>query len=270
MTAPRLKPEADQVERDEPVFYPIEDDEPLAESEYQLFPLTYAYWALTTWYADDPTTWVGADMFLYYVEGDPGKAVTPDVFVVTRTHKEEKRNIFQTWVEGRVPDFILEVLSENNYRNDLVTKFPIYRQLGVTEYWLYDPTLTGILSPPLQGYRLVDGEYQPIPVEETALPGRYRGASQVLRLELHAETDWFRLFDPAAGVYLRDPQESEAALAAEREARFADQQALAAEREARFADRQALTAEREARAELERLLREHGIEPPTGDVTGNP
>ena len=259
MTAPRLKSEVEQVES---VFYPIEDDEPLAESEYQLFPLTYTYWALTTWFFDDPTTWVGADMFLYYVEGDPSKVVAPDVFVVTQTHKEELRNIFQTWVEGRIPDFILEVLSENNYRNDLVTKFPIYRQLGVTEYWMYDPTPTGILSPPLQGYRLVSGEYQPIPVEETALPGRYRGVSGALGLELHAETDWFRLFDPVGGVYLRDPQESETALATEREARLADQQALATEREARLADQQALATERAARAELERLLREHGIEPP--------
>ena len=248
MTAPRLKPEVDRVEPAESVFYPIEDDEPLAESEYQLLPLVYAYWVLTAWFSDDPTTWVGSDMFLYYQEGDPSKVVAPDLFVVTQTHKEERRNIFQTWIEGRVPDFILEVLSESNYRNDLVTKFPIYRQLGVREYWMYDPTPTGILSPPLQGYRLVGADYQPIPVEEMVEPGRYRGVSEVLRLELHAERDWFRLFDPAEGIYRRDIQESEQALAAERDARLADQQALA--------------AEREARAELERLLREHGIEPP--------
>ena len=262
MTAPRLKPEVGQAESAESVFYPIEDDEPLAESEYQLFPLVYAYGALTAWFSNDPTTWVGSDMFLYYQEGDPGKVVAPDLFVVTQTHKEERRNIFQTWVEGRIPDFTLEVLSESNYRNDLVTKFPIYRQLGVREYWMYDPTPTGILSPPLQGHRLVGGEYQPIPIDEMALPGRYRGVSEVLRLELHAERDWFRLFDPVEGIYRRDIQESEQALAAEREARLADQQALAAERAARLADQQALAAERDARAELERLLREHGIEPP--------
>ena len=248
MTAPRLKPEVGQLEPADSVFYPIEDGEPLAESEYQLVPLVYAYWTLTAWFSDDPTTWVGSDMFLYYEEGDPSKVVAPDLFVVTQTHKEERRNIFQTWIEGRIPDFILEVLSESNYRNDLETKFPIYRQLGVNEYWMYDPTPTGILSPPLQGYRLVGGEYQPIPVEEMALPGRYRDVSELLRLELHAERDWFRFFDPVEGIYRRDIQESEQALAAEREARLADQKALA--------------AERDARAEMERLLREHGIEPP--------
>ena len=255
MTAPRLKSEVGKADQAEPVFYPIEDDEPLAESEHQLFPLVYAYGALTAWFSDDPTTWVGSDMFLYYEEGDPSKVVAPDLFVVTQTHKEERRNIFQTWVEGRIPDFILEVLSESNYRNDLVTKFPIYRQLGVKEYWMYDPTPTGILSPPLQGHRLVGEEYQPIPVEETAQPGRYRGDSEVLRLELHAERDWFRFFDPVEGSYRRDIQESEQALAAER-------QGLAAERAARLVDQQSLAAERAARAELERVMREHGIEPP--------
>ena len=80
------------------------------------------------------------------------------------------------------------------------------------------------------------------------MPGRYRGVSEALRLELHAERNWFRLFDPAGRVHLRNPQESE--------------QALAAERLARLSDQQALTAERAARAEMERLLREHGIEPP--------
>ena len=157
MTTPRLKADAGRIEAAEPIFYPIEDDEPLAESEYQLFPLTYAHRALKVWFADDPTTWVGADMFLYYEEGNPAKVVAPDVFVVTQTHKRELRNIFQTWVEGRIPDFILEVLSEKNYRNDLVTKFPLYREMGVLEYWMYDPTPTGILSPPLQGNQLVRG-----------------------------------------------------------------------------------------------------------------
>ena len=55
MTAHRLNPEVGQVESAESVFYPIEDDEPLAESEHQLFPLVYAYQALTTWFSDDPT-----------------------------------------------------------------------------------------------------------------------------------------------------------------------------------------------------------------------
>ena len=62
-----------------------------------------------------------------------------------------------------------------------------------------------------------------------------------MRLELHAAWDWFRLLNPISGEYLPDYYETQRALAAER---------------------QALANERAARAEMERLLREHGIEPP--------
>ena len=79
MTTPRLKQELDQVDHHD-VYYPIDDDEPLAESEHQLFPLTYAHGALRSWFANDPTIWVGADMFLYYEEGVPSNFVAPDVF----------------------------------------------------------------------------------------------------------------------------------------------------------------------------------------------
>ena len=147
MTAPCLKSEAGKADHAESVFYPIDDEEPLAESEHQLFPLTYAHGALTARFANDPTTWVGADMFLYYEEGNPRQVVAPDVFVVTGTHKRETRNIFQTWVEGRIPAFILEITAPSSLHNDRVTKFDLYQQMGVREYWLYDPTQEGLLTP---------------------------------------------------------------------------------------------------------------------------
>ena len=238
MTTPRLKnvtPHSDAGQKathlDE-VHYPIDDDEPLAESEYQLFPLTYAHAALTGWYENDPTTWVGADMFMYYEEGNPSSVVAPDVFMVTRTHKRHKRNTFQTWVEGRVPDFVLEVMSPTSVRRDTVEKYELYQSLGVLEYWIYDPTEEGFIEPRLRGYTLVDGEYQPIEIRE--VDGRLIGVSEVLGLELHADAEWFRFFDPESGEYLPDSYEN----------------------------RRALEESERARRELERLLREHGIEPP--------
>lgn len=246
LTAPTV-PAAipDSVQSAAPVFYPIEDDTPLAESEHQLIPLVYAYQALTAWFADDPATWVGSDMFLYYEEGHPSRVVAPDLFIVSGTQKTERRNIFQTWVEGRVPDFILELTSSSTYANDRDDKFELYQRLGVREYWLYDPTPEQFLHPFLQGNRLVDGQYQAIPVAELPLPGRLRGYSEFLGLELHCSPDWFRLLNPAANAYLRNLIESE--------------QELAAEHAARAAASQALAAERAARQEMERLLREHGI-----------
>ncbi len=236
MITPKLKKDATQLAE---VHYPIDDEEPLAESEYQLFPLTYAHAALTGWFEDDPTVWVGADMFLYYEEGAPSSVVAPDVFVVTRTHKRHRRNKFKTWVEGRVPDLVLEVMSPTSVRRDTVTKYELYQSLGVREYWLYDPTEEGFIEPRLRAYVLVEGEYQPIEVRE--VDGRLAGVSEVLGLEFHADAEWFRFFDPESGEYLPDTYEKQRAL---------DE----AER--------ALTSERLAREELERMLREHGIEPP--------
>ena len=229
MTTPRLKKDATHLAE---VHYPIDDDESLAESEHQLFPLTYAHAALTGWFEGDPTTWVGADMFLYYEEGVPSSVVAPDVFVVTRTHKRHKRNIFQTWVEGRVPDLVLEIMSSTSVRRDMVTKYALYRDLGIHEYWLYDPTKEGFIEPRLRGYILVDGEYQPI--ERREADGRHVGVSEVLGLELHADAEWFRFFDPESCEYLPDTYEN----------------------------RRALEESENTRRELESLLREHGIEPP--------
>ena len=247
MTTPRLKPELDQTDHED-VYYPIEDDEPLAESEYQLFPLTYAHAALRSWYEDDPTVWVGADMFLYYEEGVPSSVVAPDVFVVTQTHKRHLRNIFQTWVEGRVPELVLEVMSRTSVRRDTVDKYEIYERLGVREYWIYDPTEESFLDPRLRGYVLLEGEYRPIEVRE--VDGKHIGVSEVLGLEFHANAEWFRFFDPVAGEYLLNSDERKRAQEeAERGRAEAEQERAESER---------------ARQHLESLLREHGIDPTTG------
>ena len=251
MTTPRLKKDATHLDE---VHYPFDDDEPLAESEHQLFPLTYAHGALTSWFGNDPTTWVGADMFFYYEEGVPSSVVAPDVFVVKQTHKRHRRHIFQTWVEGRVPDLVLEVMSLTSVRRDTVTKYELYQDLGVLEYWLYDPTEEGVIEPRLRGYQLVDGEYQPIEVRE--VDGRLVGVSEVLGLELHADAEWFRFFDPESGEFLPDTYEKQRALEeAER--------GWESERRLREDAERGLASERRAREEMKRLLREHGIEPPS-------
>lgn len=45
---------------------------------------------------------------------------------------------YLTWREGRAPDFVLEVVSEGNWRNDYVVKRGIYERLGVAEYFVFD------------------------------------------------------------------------------------------------------------------------------------
>ena len=55
-------------------------------------------------------------------------------------------------------------------RDDERCKRDVYAALGVSEYFLYDPR-GEYLTPPLQGWRLRDGEYRELPAV-TVLPGR--------------------------------------------------------------------------------------------------
>ena len=67
-------------------------------------------------------------------------------------------------------------MSLSNYRRDTGYKRELYRSWGVAEYWLYDPnrdTPRPLLTPPLQGLRLVDGHYADIPVVYDPASGMY-------------------------------------------------------------------------------------------------
>ena len=96
----------------------------------------------------------------------------------------------------------------------------VYASLGVSEYFLYDPRAE-YLTPPLQGWRLRDGKYRPLPAV-TVLPGRGTVvASEVLGLEFRDEREvrMVRLRDPATGQNLLTYEEAERAREEEAAAR---------------------------------------------------
>lgn len=64
-----------------------------------------------------------------------GKVVQPDVFWVAETSPCIPQE--QYFVGG--PDLVVEVLSLHNTENDRVTKFDLYEQNGVREYWIANP-----------------------------------------------------------------------------------------------------------------------------------
>ena len=247
------------------IHYPESDGEPVAESGFQYVPATYATSALSAHYADIPHIHVAGNMFIYYQEGNPAMSVAPDVYLIPNLDKRLRTSYFM-WLEGRVPMFIMEVTSNSTWREDIGRKRELYESWGVSEYWLYDPTEETRLTPLLQGFRLVDGVYEPIEIE---LDGDlYWGFSSVLDMELHARKDWFRFFNRSTGEYLNNLEEAEVArLSAEREleleheARLTVERARESEREARLTAERARDEEQARREELERLLREHGIEP---------
>ena len=152
--------------------------------------------------------YVGSDLLIYYDQGNPNTAVAPDVFVTFGVPKR-RRNSYQLWQERRVPDFVLEVASDSTADDNATEKKDLYEELGVREYWMYDPQ--GHLHyPRLQGYGLAGREYQELPTRALAGNG-LAVRCEALKLELRLEEGRLRLWDPAGQQYLLTPEEEKAA-----------------------------------------------------------
>ena len=235
------------------VEYPSSDGKPVAESDFQLTVLTYAREALRTHFRAREDVYVAANLLIYYREGDDDVRVAPDVFVVVGASSHE-RSSYLLWQEPKAPDWVLEITSRSTRHEDQGRNRELYRWLGVTEYWQYDPT-GDYLRPPLQGLELVAGEYEAMPSREQG-DGTRMMASAVLGLELRASERGLRFHDPETGRDLLTHAESSAA---QRQAAANWRQAEAERQQERTARRQAEAERRQAEtriAELEALLRE--------------
>jgi Uma2 family endonuclease len=209
----------------------------MAETEIHFKGMIDTIQVLWDHFADQPNVYVCGNLLLYYEEGNPRKHVSPDVLVALDVPKEPPRDNYLVWKEGKAPDFMVEITSKSTRQEDRKKKFEIYRDhLKVSEYFLFDPT-EDYLDPPLQGFRLVGGEYVPIEPIAGRLP------SQILGLHLERDGTQLRLFNPATGQRLLTPFEGRDA--AERRA----------DDERRRADDAEATRKRFA-AENERLRRE--------------
>jgi Uma2 family endonuclease len=177
------------------IEYPSSDGKPMAETELHFKEMVALVEALVSRFEDEPDVYVCGNMLLYYVEGDPRFSVAPDVFLIRGVPKKV-RETYLLWKEGRPPSFVLEVTSRTTRREDLGKKKSLYERLGVEEYFLHDP-LGDYLTPRLQGFRLVQGRYQPL---TAATDGSLR--STVTGLIYRAEGTDLYLVDPETGEIL--------------------------------------------------------------------
>lgn len=189
--------------------YPSSDGLPLAENDWQLRAILDVFGVLDSRYLDRPDVYVSSDLLIYYEEGNPRKSVAPDVFIVFGVAKH-KRMVYKLWEEPKAPDFVLEVASKNTWAEDIGRKRRLYAELGIQEYWLFDPK-DEYFHPALQGLSLRDGLYRPLPalLENGARTIR----SRVLGLTLCVENEVLRFRDPATGAYLRTLAEANARIA---------------------------------------------------------
>ena len=230
-----------------PLHYPSSDGRPMAENDAQRNAIMYGIGALARHFKDRRDVYVSGDLLIYYEEGNPRLSIAPDVFVVFGVDKRERPN-YKLWEERRAPAFVLEVASPSTWRDDLGWKRSVYADLGVREYWQYDPAGRH-LPGRLQGERLTPSGYARQPAA-TDLDGTLTLRSETLGLELRARPGReMRFRDPTTGNDLRSHDEE----AEGRLAEAAGRRAEAAGRRAEAAGRRAA----EARvAELEARLRE--------------
>src|SRR5271166_2884230 len=175
------------------IKYPESDGKPMGETGVHVNVMLAVLDMLRRHYAENSRVAVLANMFLYYEEGDPRKVVCPDVFVTLNVPSNTTRRTFKVWQEGKGPDLVIEITSKKTRKEDLHKKFGLCRDvLRVREYFLYDP-LEEYLEPSLQGFRLIEERYDPIPWEGAGL------FSEVLGLRFERDAMDLRFFNPATG-----------------------------------------------------------------------
>ena len=84
-----------------------------------------------------PGFFAASDLGLLFERGNPAAVMAPDLLVAFDAG-DRKRPSYKLWQEP-VPDLVLELLSPTTWRRDVETKPGLYEELGVREFWLFDP-----------------------------------------------------------------------------------------------------------------------------------
>jgi Uma2 family endonuclease len=186
------------------VLYPEADGKPMAESDIHR-DLMFDLIAATRYhFREVRDVYVSGNLFIYYVEGDPRKCVAPDFFFV-RGVSSGPRRTFKLWEEAAGPKVVIELTSTSTHAEDLGEKRDVYEELGVIEYFLFDPE--GIrFHPQLRGYRLHDGALVPMEVRREP-QGVLILSSAVMGLDLHAQGTHLRFATPESGEELPVPDD---------------------------------------------------------------
>ena len=216
------------------VHYPESDGKPMAESDLHRQVMMDVISMLERWFAGHSNdVYVSGNILVYYVEGDPRRSVSPDALVIKGVRSFQRR-VVKLWEEGRAPQVVFEITSSSTRREDTGRKRQLYAQLGVREYYMYDPT-SDYLEPRLQAWVLADDPtngraYQEMPrlTEEAGY------LSPELGLEVRLRCDGsLGLRDPESGQWLETIAEMqtarigvEAALQQEKAVRYQTEVAL--------------------------------------------
>jgi Uma2 family endonuclease len=146
---------------------PYDDGEPL-ESHWHRQAMNLLCESVDCMWEDRDDFFVGGNMFIHFsLEQVFNKDFRgPDFFAVLGVERFKDRKSWVAWEEGgRYPDVVIELVSETTAKNDRVIKKKLYSERWRTaEYYCYDP-----VGPLIEGWKLVDGRYQPLELQNGRL-----------------------------------------------------------------------------------------------------
>lgn len=183
---------------EEVIYYPETDGKPMGETDWHIHLILRLLSTLETHFHNSSDTKVIADMMFYYEEGNPRRCISPDVMVIKGVSKHLRR-VFKLW-EEKVPEVVFEISSRETWRDDLQKKYTLYENLGVKEYYVFDPEYD-YLPEPLLAYHLKGNSFKQIKVKK----GRVFSPS--LNLEIVDTGETLRLFNPETNSFLLTSQE---------------------------------------------------------------
>lgn len=232
--------------------YPTGDGLPMAETWLHVRAIIHLHQALEDFFRGRDDAFIASDMNWYLEEGTDRK-IAPDVLVAVGVppRPPAERRCYLPWEEGGViPAAVFEMASKGTWREDVKDKYETYEELGVREYFLFDPE-AAYIHPPLQGYQLHGSAYRRIRSPDGELTSE-------LGFRIRAEGELVRLIDGRTNepILTRAEAVERAELAAVRAVQAAERadQAVAAARMRADAEQQRADALAAELAELRKRL----------------
>jgi Uma2 family endonuclease len=219
---------SDQTSNIDDIYYPESDGKPMGETGIHALVILRLYGDLRLLlytYRKRADVYIAADMFLYYEHGNPKAQKAPDVMVIFGVDGTEERRTFKTWEEKAVPTVIFEITSLSSVVEDLMHKSTLYAELGVKEYFVFDPLFEYLQENSLQGFYLQDGSYSAIEIDADG-----SCISHTLNAKLLRDGHYLRVVDLESGDTIPWPEE--AVERAEEAYQRAEQERLRAEQTA--------------------------------------
>ena len=196
---------------DDGIYYPSTDPNAMPETDIHFKLIANFVLILEAFLKNRSDANAFGDLMFYYEPGNRQTFVAPDVSVCFGIDKSPRR-VYKLWEEKSVPSVIVEIASESTWREDLTKKFALYQNLGVNEYYVFDPEYKFLAQPLLAFHLNEQGE-----LAEAAV-NHGRVFSESLGLELVDTGETLRLFNPETNEFLMTIKEIEAkAEKAERE-----------------------------------------------------